>query len=215
MWHVPEKIECMIRPKKPWNKLENRMKSVVRIHRNCLVTYTSVPAARLLVGVVGEGEVVGRERAEAEQKTNRNRFLIFKVQVISAKIRSQRRVRKDHWKDQLLRSHHRTPSNLSVIVNNIIQHCWSCSIQFQDLHAQDMKMTEQMKTDLEELHHIAEKEPDFYVPNDRKLGSQITSQIYTPPSCPLPRSWTLSVEGEERPTIGVVLKPQTGFEMQR
>lgn len=47
-------------------------------------------------------------------------------------------------------------------------------------------MTEQMKTDLEELHHIAEKEPDFYVPNDRK-------------------SWTLSVEGEERPTIGVVL----------
>ncbi|CAL1136968.1 unnamed protein product [Cladocopium goreaui] len=26
-----------------------------------------------------------------------------------------------------------------------------------------MKMTEQMKTDLEELHHIAEKEPDFYV----------------------------------------------------
>jgi hypothetical protein len=78
-----------------------------------------------------------------------------------------------------------------------------------------MKMTEQMKTDLEELHHIAEKEPDFYVPIDRKLGSQITSQIYTPPSCPLPRSWTLSVEGEERPTIGVVLKPQTGFEMQR
>ena len=40
------------------------MKSVVRIHRNCLVTYTSVPAARLLVGVVGEG----RGRAKNKPK---------------------------------------------------------------------------------------------------------------------------------------------------
>ena len=76
-------------------------------------------------------------------------------------------------------------------------------------------MTEQMKTDLEELHGSAQSEPDFYVPDDRKLGPQITSRIYTPPSCPLPRSWTLSVEAEDSPTIGVVLRPQTGFEMQR
>lgn len=63
----------------------------------------------------------------------------------------------------------------------IVQLCWSFSIRLQDLHAQDKKPKEQMKIDLEEFRVIAESEPDFYVPDDRKLGPQITSRnLYTP-----------------------------------